>query len=237
MKVEDIILEDGTDISKSDHEVTTDYINKDVTENKKSNELSFENFKILEAHSSDVKSSVTPSSVILNSNINSLNVMQFINTTEHIRLKETQYFTFEYEEVDEESDVEEEIDGFSYFVIDNKKENKNIEKFEKIIEFEKSSIENQPINIDDNNLSTTKLLDKRLSTILDQLSMSNIIDNQSKTEDLMIKIFNCQINAFPNYRLNYNNPMVNYTELIFQIFSLIDWNRFLKHENMYFQKY
>lgn len=218
--MEDIVIKDGMD--KSDAETTIDYKNEDVTKKKESKELSFENSNKLEAYSSEDKSSIVPSSVKLNSNNNSLNVMQFINTIEHIRLKETQYFTYEYEEVDEESELEEEIDAFLFV-----KENKNSEKFEKIIEFEKSSIGN-PFIIN-NNSFTSKLLDKRLSAILDQLSMPNIMDNQSMTEDLMIKMFNHQINAFPNYRLNYKNWMVNNTELINQIFNLIDWNRFLKH--------
>lgn len=214
MKAENIVIENGMNKSVSEDEVLIDYINVSVTENKNSKELSFENSKTPESYSSEDKSSIMPSSVVLNSNYNNSNIMQFINTTEHIRLAEKQYSTYEYEDVNEESELEEEIDEFS-FIIDNNKENKDSEKFEKIIDYEKNSNRNQSFNIDDNNFSTTNLLDKRLSTILEKLSMSNTIENQSKTEDLMIKMFNYQINAFPNYRLHYNNQIVNNTELIF----------------------
>lgn len=197
---------------QSEHNIENDCMKEVLTE--ESDKLTIENLYNTGKYNSKDKLSSTSSDVISDSNNNNSFVMQFINTKEHIRLKETRSFIYEYEDVNEESEPEEEIVKDFSFLIDKNDDNKTDEKFKKITDFEKSSIGNHSVNIINNSLATVKLLDERLSTILEKLA---VIDNQSKTEDLMIRMFNCQINSFKNYKLNYNNQTENSTKLKFYI--------------------
>lgn len=214
--VEHFGIDDFMNESQSEHSITIDCMKEVLTD--KSDKPTIKNLYNIEKYDSKDKLSTTSSDAMSDSNYNNSFVMQFINTKEHIRLKETRSFIYEYEDVNEESESEEEIVKDFSLLIDNEENNKTDEKFEKITDFEKNSIGNHSVNIIHNSLTTAKLLDKRLSTILEKLA---VIDNQSKTEDLMIRMFNCQINSFKNYRLNYNNQKENSTKLIFYILNLI----------------
>lgn len=68
----------------------------------------------------------------------------------------------------------------------------------------KENVFDSHLDVNVNKSSSTEKLNtsKRLPQIIEKSSMVDIMDNQSKIEEEMIKIFNREINAFPYYRLH-----------------------------------
>lgn len=119
---------------------------------------------------------------------------EYLNLTQLIRLKKSMTFNYiEYEEVSEDSESEETIEDEDFSFL--KEENKYDEHLVLKTDFKKCFFGRYP-NIAYNN-STDKV-----SQILEKSSVCNTMNNQSKIENSMIRMFNYKKNAFPDYRLH-----------------------------------
>ncbi|VVC40502.1 Hypothetical protein CINCED_3A016764 [Cinara cedri] len=136
-----------------------------------------------------------------------LSDLHYLNDPQRNSFKSSVSFKYEYDAVEEESDVEEAIEDEDFsFLIDydqvkiedceNFITNLNSREFEDLFE--------SRLDIDvHNDQSMDKLnINEKSSQMIEKSSMAKIMDNQSKTEGKIIRMFNREINAFPNYRLH-----------------------------------
>lgn len=129
---------------------------------------------------------------------------QDFNFSQLIHLKKSIIFEYdEYEEVDEESEVEETIEDEDFsFLTDNQEENKHDENVILKTDIEQSLFGKHPNNIDKSQFSE-KLNNKNISQVLDISPMASIMDNQSKIENSLVRMFNYQKCVFRDYQLHY----------------------------------
>jgi len=142
---------------------------------------------------------------------------EYLNSTQLIHLKKSIPFNYiEYEEMNEESELEETIEDedFSFLKEDNEYDENVVLKTN--FNF-KQCIFGKYSNIDYGNPT------EKISQILEKSSVSNIMNNQSKIEDSIIRMFSYKKNVFQNYRLysigtkmsqQYNKQNLSSNELI-----------------------
>lgn len=135
---------------------------------------------------------------------------------EHERLKYSVSYTYDFEEVDEESFEEEiiEDEDFSFLMCD-RKGNEDREDYLSEYDFMQNSLESHSNNnVGNVNPSKGKLNEKNTSKIIKKLFMTKLMDDQSKIEEMMIIMFNYQANTFPEYRLHSFRTSVHDDEIL-----------------------
>lgn len=168
-----------------------------------------QNTKIEKSDSSDNISTIFPSTMsTVSGNTGDLNSEEWriFNSKPHEyeRLKYSVSYTYDYEEVGEESELEEiiEDEDFSFLMCD-RKENEDREDYLSDYDFMQNPLGSYSNNNNvDINPPKDKLDEKNVSQILEKSFMSKLMDGQSKTEEMMITMFNYQANVFPEYRLH-----------------------------------
>lgn len=173
------------------------------TENNKNlskNSLNVQNIKFEQSKSVDFSTKL-PSVTSNFTNLSDYNTHEWqnLNITRGTRLKSSLSFHYEYESISEESELEETIEDEDFsFLRDDIRDTEDNAYLNKAFEqdpFEKDvKIIDYPYNV--------KMYSKRLSQIIENSSMINLMNTQSKIEDTMIRMFNNQINVFPEYRLH-----------------------------------
>lgn len=225
MKILKSVSSNETFLSKNDSKTYDDVKNNKIviTENDKHFSKTDEPFSFLnqkqEKSNYDEFETVIPSTisdVLSFSDYSSYN-SEYLNSTQLIHLKKSIPFKYiEYEEVTEESESEETIEDedFSFLKEDNEYDENVVLKTD--FNF-KQCFFGRYANIDYGNPT------EKISQILEKSSVSNIMNNQSKIEDSMIRMFSYKKDVFPDYRLHsigtkmsqqYNKQNLSSNELI-----------------------
>lgn len=198
-------------------------INENTTDLLKNNNTNFQKSKE-DKYNFDDFSSIFPSMIsnfTSNSEDNNSYEWPYSKIPEHDRLKTSLPFEFEYEEVDEESEAEfDEIIEHKnlQYLINDSNDNINCENVGLSNKYKQDSFRNSPKMA--NNLSTVKQNGKS-SQNYEKSPIRNIMNSQSKTEEIIIEMFNNRIKAFPDFQLRspgkkitqpLNNQLVNSTK-------------------------
>lgn len=156
---------------------------------------------------------ITISSVVsnlTNSSGQMSNFWKYLNTAQYEQSENTMFHQFEYENVDEESEPEETVEGedFSFLIdegIDDEGEKEPDEHVTSKNIFVQNSVENDPV-FDRFPIVLPyeiEIHEKSFLEIYKKFPLSYLMETQSEIEKILIRMFNKKTNMFPDYQLHF----------------------------------